>query len=162
MAVYTSKEEIETLFSIAGVVNRTDDIPREKADQFWASLCETASREIDLYLERFYWPADLATHRLVRYWTTLVACHLLSERRGNPAQFATRYERILDMLQQIYLGIRQVPGLPLKAELAPAMSNLRIDDRFAVHKIRVVPQISVGRSYPGQQIDPSYLWEMYW
>ena len=98
----------------------------------------------------------------LRRRATTIACHFLSERRGNPANFTDKYERALADLDKVMSGGLVIPRLPFKADLAPGMSNISIDDRFVVKKIRVAEQTSTGGPQPNRDRDRRYLYYDDW
>ena len=89
---------------------------------------------------------------------TTGACFYLSERRGNPANFQARWDRAVEELDKVLSGELWIPRLPLKADLAPGMSNVSIDDRFVIRKVRVEEQISTGGPQPNRDSDRRYFY----
>ena len=156
---YTSQTEIERIWSSAAALLRTDDDQDDVAESgVWDDIVNEATDTVNLYLEKWYEPSDMAENLWVRRAATWVGAHLLSLRRGDPGNYFDRYERIIAVLQEIWEGKRQVPRLAQRADTSPAMSNLRVDQRFAVKKIRVQESISTGGTSSRQDLDSQYPW----
>ena len=160
---YTSQGEIERLFSQQGAASNVDDYMSDETPPssdvvfqaaVWDDVCCAATDEANLYLINFHEPADLYGSRWVRTRTTWIACYYLSMRRGNPGYFKTLYEHAIDDFGKINES-RPVPRLALNSSFTPALSNIRIDDRFLVAKERVEPTISTGGTSSRQHLDPS-------
>ena len=165
--VYTTRDEIERLMSGVGVRLRVDDLIDSTDPDYDASdigyyfqeLTEDATLTIDQYAEGHYDPEDLVNSRWGRIRATWSGADLLSQRRGNPALFYSRYEEIIGELQQVTFGNLVIPGLPTRADLTPAMSNLRVDERFMVRKLRVMDSISTGGTSARQDFVYIYPYE---
>lgn len=159
---YTSQSEIERLISTAGVNLRISDLTGADKTSYWTELIADATDIINQYVEWFYDAADLADNRWVRSRATWIALTQLCRRRANPVPKAVldRYQEILDELRSIKSGEMQIPRLATSVDLLPAMSNLRVDDRFLSRKIRVNPTISVGATSGQQDLD--WLWTYDW
>lgn len=151
---YTTQAEIQGLFSQVGVMIRLDDLDPPGFKNALEGFIDEATGIIDQYAQYFYDPADLANSTWVRRRCTWIACFLLSQRKGNPALFFRRYEEILDELERVKIGDLMIPGLPTSADLTPAMSNLTVDERFHVRKLRVHTSISAGGTSSRQDIAP--------
>ena len=158
--VYTSQDEIDRLFSTVGVSLRTDDLESIDLTAYWTELTEEVTETINQYAEMYYAPADLVTSRWVRSRATWLGAHYLSMRRGNPALFLARYEDIITDLENVALGNVIIPSLPTRADMTPTMSNLIVDERFVVKKLRVHPVISAGGNDSRQ--DPAYIYPYEW
>jgi phage gp36-like protein len=141
--LYTSRQEIERLIGYEGASAMTDDtLEGESEEDVWQDAIEQATDEINLFLEKWYDPSDMAENKWIRHQASWIAAYLLSQRRGNPALYERRYERILLLLEEIHKGYRQVPRLPWKADFSPAMDNVVVDHRYHIDKIRVQGRIS--------------------
>lgn len=171
--LYTSRSEIESIFSIMGVNTRVDDDHTEAVDTAWGIKCagasiteesylddiiEEATDYMNQYLLGFYKSTDLANSRWVRRRCSYIACYFLSQRRGNPAQFTTRFEEITAELGMLARGPGAngnplIPRVPLRSDNRPSHSNISIDDRFPYSKIRVQRPTSSGRQ---TKIDTDY------
>lgn len=156
---YTSEAEINRVFSDSAVDLRVDDLTGSELTTFWTEIVIEATDMVNFYCELYYDPVDMQDNRWIRRQATYLGCYLLSIRRGNPEQYTQQYDRVLADLQLIAEGKRQVPRLPTRGDLTPAMSNMRVDDRFTISKVRVQPSISTGGSSSNQHIDPIYPWD---
>jgi hypothetical protein len=151
--LYTTQTEIEGYWSSVAAADCMDDAVAPLLTTIWDEICTAATDEANFYLLRYYQDADLANNRWVRTRTTWIACYLLSMRRANPAQFQTLYERAILDFSEVNEA-RPVPRMLLNTHLTPAMSNIRVDDRFRVAKERVEPLISTGGLDVRQHLDP--------
>lgn len=157
---YTSREEIVRIFGNNGVNLRGDDLRNASGEAaMMGEIIGESTEMINFYCGMNYDEIDLSDSYLVRRWATWIACHLLSQRRGNPAMFVDKYEETLRLLEEVYKFNRIIPRLPTREDLTPAMSNLHIDDRFRTHKIRVHPTISTGGTYGKQDLSPRFPFE---
>jgi phage gp36-like protein len=157
---YTSRDEIVRIFGASGVNFRGDDLRNSRGEtDMMNEIIGEATEMINFYCGMNYAEVDLNDSYLVRRWATWIACHLLSQRRGNPAMFVDKYEETLRLLEEVYKFNRIIPRLPTREDLTPAMSNLHIDDRFRTHKIRVHPTISTGGTYGKQDLSPRFPFE---
>jgi hypothetical protein len=157
--VYTTQAEIERIYSNLASSLQIDDVDIDEVSDFWTELTEDATDIINQYAESYYDPTDMVNSRWVRTRASWVGCYLLSQRRGNPSLFADRFEIIIDELQRVYRGDLIIPRLPTREDMTPAMSNVVIDDRFRVHKIRVHPTISTGGTSGKQDLSPRFPFE---
>lgn len=159
----TSREEMERLLSFRAIQNRIDDddggssTEEEVLDDFIIEASDT----VYAYTQHLYNELDLAGNRWVRFRATVIACYLLSRRRGDPGLYEDLYQHNLDMLKQIKEMEMRIPRLGYKDDLTPAMSNLRVDDRFRLSKIRVESQISNGGTSGRQALSPEVWGEYY-
>lgn len=143
---YTDQDAIERLISEQGFNLRMDDLIGSNRSDYMTSLVADATELVNANCAQFYNTSDLANSWWVNIRATWVACYFLSQRRGNvpPASLAVRYKEILAELEEVRLGLIQIPGIPTSANMAPAMSNLIVDDSFNVRKLRVHQDISAG------------------
>ena len=163
-SLLTSQAEIERIWSVDGALVRASD------DEFgteslapeasvWDEVIAEASDTVYMYLQSHYEIGTLSTNTWARRQASWIGAYLLSMRRGNPAVFNSRYASIIETLERIRLGQLQVPGAVVRSNEAPALSNLTMDDRFRISKVRVVPQISTGGTDGKQHLDPTYTQE---
>ena len=155
---YTSQAEIERLLSTAGALARVDDDLDGSAESgVWEDVVDEATDEINFHCEHLYEPSDMANNLWVRRRATLIGAYLLSQRRGDSGLYHERYQKLIEVLELVRDGKRQIPRLPTKDDYTPAMSNLRVDHRFGSRKIRVQRTTSTGGTSGRQNLDPSYL-----
>lgn len=159
---YTSKSEIERVYSVEATLARTEDVTDEGAvSGVFADVIAEVTDEINLYCDKWYEDVQLVQSPWIRRQATWMACHYLSMRRGDPGQYHDRYERIISLLEKVLNGTMQIPRLATKSDLTPALSNYRVDDRFHIAKTRVQPTISSGGTSGRQQLDPQFPCEWY-
>jgi len=152
---FTSKAEVERLLGLHAVKSFLSDTKTGSIDpNVWADILDDATETVAMYLDRFYDRAQMAANKWVRRQATWLAAHYLTHRRGNPSLFNARARQVMDWLEMIRLGQLQVPGLAWKADLSPALSNMVVDDRFSIQKVRVQPTISTGGESARQHKDP--------
>lgn len=149
---YTSRNEMNRIFSAVAIENRLEDLIDDA--QTVLEIIEEATDWINQYCSMLYEESDLNNSRWVRSRCTWYACYLLSQRAGYPALFTDRIEKIESDLKDVFTQQVPIPRLPYRSNMAPAMSNVIVDDRFAVAKIRVHQPISPGGT-SGRQ-DPAF------
>ena len=154
---YTSEAEIKRVLSTSGFDLRTDDLANTL--EAVTDIVEEATDLVNFYCGLNYAESDLETSPLVRRWSTVIACYLLSQRRGNAAIFSDRMGEVLALLEEVSKHDRIIPRIPTRENLTPAMSNVHIDDKFRTHKIRVHPTISTGGTYGQQDLSPRFPFE---
>jgi phage gp36-like protein len=110
------------------------------------SAIEEATDTINFYCYSFHTEQVLANNLLVRRWATYLACHILTQRRGNAGNYASVAERIVAKLELVHSGRYQIPRAPVRADCSPSMSNYVIDDRAYKRKLRVDRDVSTGPS----------------
>lgn len=156
---YTSRTEMNRLFSAQGVEFRLDDAFSCEDDLNF--FIDDASSTVDQYASQVYLPADMYTSKWVRIRTTWIACHLLSQRQGNPSLFFGRYEQILDELQRVAQQALIIPELSTREDMVPTMSNIEHDPRYREKTLRVESTVSTGSTSSKQdlsnQITPEWL-----
>ncbi len=148
--VYCEKDDMDRYLSVNGVIDASDNNQDLAADVPVIEDCiNQATEEIDLSAGQRYTQAQLETSTLITRWCTVMACTFLFQRRGNPVpdSLMVEYERITDtttgLLFLISKGKRQLPRIPLRADMRPVWSNLTIDRRFYPDSVRVIPEISI-------------------
>lgn len=146
---YCSESQVERYLSSQGVIDFADHDEDGTANVEVVNDCiNQATEEMDLYLRQRYTQDILGTSKLVERWATVLAARFLCQRRGNPvpASLEGEYERIANpdggLLARIADGSRQLPGLALREDLRPTMSNVDIDRRYQRSTVRVSRQNS--------------------
>ena len=162
--VYTSRTEMARLYSEVAVQLREDDDDDGVAESGVIQDCiDEATDMINIYCLDWHEAADMADNLTVRRWATLIACWLLSQRRGNPEQFAGRYEQIVALLEKCLTGHYHIPRLATKKDFTPGVSQYVVDDRFKIRKLRVTEQISTGGGTPEKRhTDRRWIYEEVW
>jgi phage gp36-like protein len=142
---YCDLDDMQRLFSSYGVTAFADHDGDGQDDSEVTNDCiNQATEEINLYCQQWYEPDDLATSTLVNRWCTVLATFFLCERRGNPVpdSLANEFNRIAAKLEQILAGTLKLPGLAMRDDMRPSMSNLTVDRRYRQSRIRVTEQNS--------------------
>lgn len=160
--VYTSYEEIKNCYTAMGVDLRIDDERSGYPDQDTLQpFIEEATDEINTYCLDLYSAADLANSLWVRRRCSWLAANLLSVRGNDPEAFTSRVAQIRSDLEKVRTLVLRIPRLSYSADMAPAMSNLRVDDRYSTDKIRVQPSTSVDIRNTNQHLDPRHRYEIF-
>lgn len=158
----SSRPEIESIFSSNGVNLRIDDdddgvttgVGDTNNDEgYLIDALVEGSDETYMRLLSRYLAVDLETSSWVRRRTSYIVCHLLSMRKGNPAQYCDMYERYLKAFEEIKSGKYFIPFLKPRGNFAPTMSNLAVDHWFPSQKLRTMVAISEGPTDPKQFAD---------
>lgn len=142
---YCSQAEVERFFSAQGVTAFSDHDGDGNNDAEVVNDCiNQATEELNLYCQQWYTPAVLDTSTLINRWCVVLATKFLCERRGNPVPDSVQqeFERIAAKLEQILAGTLKIPGLAMRDDMRPSMSNLTVDRRYNRSQIRVTPQNS--------------------
>lgn len=142
--VYCSESEVQRFLSSGAVTDFADHDADGTADEHVVDDCiNQATEEIDLFARQRYTQTILKTSTLVNRWCVVMASRFLCQRRGNivPETIEREWERIADPvtghLAAIAAGRRQLPGMALREDLRPTMSNLTVDRRRQRSTIRV-------------------------
>lgn len=136
----TSHAEMERCFSSHGVTAFADHNNSGFRDDDVVDDCANeASYEVLNYAGQRYSHTGLYGHVTSRQWATLIACRLLSIRRGNPApeSFEAEFLRIMELLKLVPSGGYKLFGLGERGDLRPTWSNLQVDRRHRHSTIRV-------------------------
>lgn len=143
--VFTSLIEMQREFSNVGVAEHTGDVSNNT--EIINEIIQRATSEVLTYLGSRYSTSNLASNTWIRYKTTLIACYMLSKRRGNPALYMDDYGEALMDLAQVRDGVRY---LDIPNRVRAVVQTPMQDSRF-FHQNR----IDYGRStkvYGGQRL----------
>lgn len=152
--LYTSEDELERLIrTVDKDLNLDDDGDGNAETDALDDVIDEATDVVNTYCLKFYLASDMVNNKWVRRHCTAIACWLLSQRRGNAAKMQKKYDRAIEQLERVFKGEMQIPRLPYRANMDPALSNYVVDERHPVGQIRVQPSQSVGGSYSGQPTD---------
>lgn len=154
MAKYVTLRDVQHRFSEAGITLRLDDVPADRLAEVFEQVAGDVEDLIDQYCQHFYLDEDLVNSPWVRRRASWLFCYFLSMRRGNAAIFQARYNEIVDELERVGNGTLLIPGLPRRADMTPALSNVVVDERFYISKVRVQPSISTGGTSGRQALSP--------
>jgi len=106
-----------------------------------------ASNKVLEYVQGRYSVAELNGNDWVTDITTIIACHYLSRRRGNPGLFEDEYNEAIASLERVRTENAHIPGAGTLSDHLPGFSNLTVDDRFHLGKLRVQRGISSNDAY---------------
>lgn len=144
MPDFCSSSDIDRKLSAAGVAAFADNDGNGSADAGVVQDCiDQATGEISDLASQWYTVAALASNTTVNRWATIMACVFLCETRGNdvPESLLAEFQRITayptGLLWLLSLGKYKLSGVPLRADMRPAMSNVQIDRRYTHSKTRV-------------------------
>ena len=144
---YCTQTDMERKLGEKGVIEFADHDNDHVADtDVVDDAINQATEELDAYATQRYTQTQLATSTLVTRWATVLACYFLTTNRGNPPpeSLASEFARIMALLVQVASGEYQIPGLSLRSDMRPTLSNLRIDRRYIQSKARVEQAISTN------------------
>jgi phage gp36-like protein len=142
--VYCTEADMNRYMSAQGIIDAADHDDDNTADTGVVDdTINQATEEIDLFARQRYTQTNLSSSTLINRWATVMACRLLFMRRGNPPpeSLELEYHRIADpetgLLVKLSKGLLQLPGVALRDDMRPTMSNLRVDRRYRDSTIRV-------------------------
>ena len=139
--VYCTEAEMNLFLSANAVIDFADHDDDGSADtDVVEDAINQATETIDFYLRQRHTQAQLATSNLVNRWCTVLACRFLTQRRANgvPDSIQAEWEQeVKPMLQEVRKGLEGIPGLALREDLRPTMSNLTVDRRYQRSTVRV-------------------------
>ncbi len=155
--LYTSREEIEDIWSTLGVDLRLDDDDDgtvSTIEETYLERCmEEATDEINGYLAGTYEVSVMVDVRRIRRFASYLASEILSRRRGNPGVFCDDAESIRETLEALRDGQQILPDVPKRDQMLPMVSNYTIDRRHVGEKLRVDPWEGVDQTVPGKKDD---------
>lgn len=137
---YCTVQELNRFLSVQAV----EDFSDHDGDAAVHDAINQATEEIDLFCRQRYLQAALSASTIIRRWCVVIAARFLCQRRGNvvPDSIEVEWERISAHLNSVSLGRLQLPGVALRADLRPTMSNVTIDRRYRRSTVRVTPSNS--------------------
>lgn len=146
---YCTQADIEDVLTELGVTTNTDSgYPFDTTDtDLLDRIILKAEAQFNYYALPKYTVAGLTGNK----WVTMVvatfaACKVMARGAQEvPAQLEKDRQEYIQQLQEIRSGLGQIPLTQKEFEDIPAMSNLRLDARKPVSKIRVEMPISAGR-----------------
>ena len=148
--VYTTREELESIFGVMAITLRADDDDTgavSAAEEAWIDdAIAEATDQINIYCNTRYAASDLANSLWVRRACSYFAIHILSQRRGNAEQYEPRIRHYTEQLERIRQGLLYIPRIPYRNNQDPSLVNTVIDDRYPRSKQRVQLDQSVGET----------------
>jgi hypothetical protein len=126
--------------------------------------CKYATARVMSYASQRYNTSDLTKSWTVNQWATVVACRWLAKRlfQVAPAGIESDYEEAMEELKAVKGGQLNIDDVPTRTASWPSFSNVTLDDRFNIRKVRVEPVISdnIPTQY-AQSVDWFSLWGYY-
>jgi phage gp36-like protein len=156
---FTNETLITRLYSVTGITNMFEDVSPTEKTNILNQIISDAEETIISRIGQFYDPSDLASSTWIQSRCTWIAAYYVSQRAGQEHYFQSKFDSALTELDAMATGELPLRGdIPLKGNITPSMTNLRISDYYAVQKIRAIESISVGGSYPGKATDFDTIW----
>jgi len=166
MSAYCSQSDVESIMSEVGVDLHADDrwplwtedpgspISPAAGDtataiQYVTEAIERASAKIDMGLGMKFEPSSFPSSDWVKWCCAYLAACEIFRRRGNsiPDSILSQCEYYTEIIDRVMSGeIGYIPDLTPRHEPIPAMSNLRVDNRYVDARIRVQQVVSAGRT----------------
>ncbi|MCC7422540.1 MAG: DUF1320 family protein [Planctomycetaceae bacterium] len=148
---YCTITEVQDILSSEGVVQATNDDGAQSAAQstMVTNAIARATAKMNQYLTKKYDPATIiSANDWIKWCCATFAARELMMRRGGvaPTGVQIAYDDYLKWLEEVANGTADIPGLTPRFQPGMTMSNMTIDHRFPVGKVRSVPVISVGSS----------------
>lgn len=156
-AYYSSEAEVMRMLGESGIEAMLEDWESSDTSPVWKQILRTVDSRIDQYAGQRYDRSSIVDNDYIRTNATLLACHLLSMRRGNPGTYINESNRIQDELDQIRVGRLHIPGAGTRANFAPQVRNQRMT-AFPFHPLRTIYSKSTGTDNPPVGIN-YYSWE---
>lgn len=156
LAAFCSDDNIYSVLSEQGVTWSIDDEgdgSRSTQNSRWLNDCkERAQVQITQYLNKWYDLTTLPGNTWIRWCSAVLTAVKLMRRRGEsaPDGLINEYNEFLTFLELVQHGNALVPqdgesdARLLTQNAGLTMSNVRIDSRFRLAQIRVIPQTSTG------------------
>lgn len=139
--------DVEDVVSVNGLVGALDDMRTgEPASVRKANLLERGSSRVRFYLSARYSDSVLQASVWVKWCAATICAYLAMMRKGMtpPPGFAMEYNEYMLQLKQIQDGAAPLPdGAPERITSMPTLSNVTVDGRYNVSKIRVETLTSV-------------------
>lgn len=155
---YSSEAEVMRLLGEYAIDVITEDWEQQDTSPVWNDILETVDEDIDMYIGQRY-PTRIFTVKLLRRVGTILAAHLLTQRRGNPGVYASLVARQYETLEEIRKGQRLIRGQVPIGNLAPVVRNYIIEP-IPGDAQRIEKRKSLGDTYAGEKISYPipYLW----
>lgn len=158
---FTSKAELERLFSSLGIEYRRDDFADYPSEytKVLLEIISQATYEVKAILNKLFEDSDLFRSIWVRRRATIIGCYLFSIRRGNDSQYYNEYLDALADLNDLLEGKLYLEELPSGPGTRVGFYNISTDNRRPAHSVRVDSVTSsdlLGVKFP-QWYRP-YLW----
>lgn len=148
---YSSLSEVLRFLGDYAIEMTLEDWEQADASPVWEDIFEEVDETIDMYISQFY-PRQSFLNPFLRRRATILAAHVLSQRRGNPGLYHHRMMRVYEELDMIRSGRMHVPNLtPSGDHGRPLVRNYTMQP-FRLFPQRVEKFKSTGRSYPREML----------
>lgn len=155
--VYTSQAWIQDLLSADGVSLRLDDdgdgsVSSDEWDRLTTRAVGLATERVNGYCSGRYNASDLVNSWQAWDAATVIAARWLCARRGNPVPDGINalYEEIVHWLEQVRAGQVFLGDVAPRDEGYFGWSNIELDQRYWLKKLRVIKPISQADGAPSQ------------
>ena len=149
---YCTHADVEAAWTAAAVLAAVDDDGDSAISESEAAIItraiERAANRLNAAIGMRYPLAALVANEWCRDCNALLAAYLLATRRGAaaPDQLQEQYEAFIADLEDIVALRKCVPQVPVLTELAPTVTNFRVDPQQSAATIRRVAETSTGNS----------------
>lgn len=138
----TTRNEIEQEIGADGMREWTDhDRLGTEVTKHINRAIDRATSEIMRTAGQRYSAAGMSANDEIRAWATILACFFLSKSRAMhpPDSLMEDVDYIREQLKAISKGDQTLPGVSLKSDLSPTITNRIIDRRFTYRTVRKRP-----------------------
>lgn len=118
----------------------------------WEDILSYADETILPYVTQSYNVPELRRNSYIRRRATMLACHQVSQRRGNPGLYLQQVNSIMEELEEIRKNRLHVPGAKPIGNLGPVVRNYTMQP-YIYHPQRIQKLKSTGDSYAQEKID---------
>lgn len=147
---YTSLDEIRLFLGPKGVDLRLDDL--NNPNSAIARILSYVDGTINRYLDQIYDRTNLVGVAWVRDRATVLACNLLSQRRGNDGLFNDEVTRIHEELADIRAGNTFVPAAKVNTQQVPSVRAQQVNLNDWTHPLQTDQEFSTGGGYDGEHV----------
>jgi len=135
----------------------TDDF--SDSSEIVKEFIQRATGRVKQELNKSFDDVDLQYSPRIREIATIIACYLISIRRGNPSLYSDQYMESMIDLERIANGDLYLSELPRSGNTSVVYQNVSSDNRFPFTPIRV-DSITSSRTVGGQYISRNlpFLW----
>jgi hypothetical protein len=148
---FSSEAEVIRFMGENAVILITDDWDYTDKSPIWNDILDFVDDTIWQNIEQHYDPTTHLGNSYLRRRATILAAHLLSQRRGNPALYARLADEVKEEFNDIRRGNKRVPrGTPI-GNLGPVVRNYTMQP-MRVLPMRVEKFKSTGDSYSNERI----------
>lgn len=147
---YTSQTEVLRFMGEYAADLMVDDYASEDKGYIWNQFLQSIDDTIMQYVMQHYDYTTLYQINWIRSRATVLACNLLSQRRGNMPLWVDLTNRYYEELNDIRNNRFRIPGAVVKAWQGPNVRNYLIQSRYFTHPIRVETTKTTGDRYSRQ------------